>query len=334
MNRTIVIAEAGVNHNGDLGNAKKLIEVAAYAGADYVKFQTFSARDLATQDARQANYQIINTGLEESQYQMLSRLELKREYYCHLIEHSRECGIKFLSTAFDIDSLKFLDGLGLDLVKISSGDITNYPFLCAVSELKKPVVLSTGMASLGEVEAAVNLLIGRGVKPSELTLLHCTTEYPAPPEEVNLRAIETLRIAFGVSVGYSDHTAGIEVPIAAVSLGASLIEKHFTLDCSMQGPDHLASLEPKELVKLVSSIRLIEKTLGDGIKRAMPSEISNIVVARRSIVAKCDIKAGEKFTKENLCMKRPGTGISPMRYEEILGRVAKKDFYTDQQIEI
>lgn len=334
MKKTIVIAEAGVNHNGDIEIAKKLIEVASEAGADYIKFQTFNASKLVTIDAQKADYQIRNTGLLENQMAMLKRLELSYDHHNELLRHAKNCGIKFLSTAFDMDSLNFLGGLGLDLVKIPSGEITNYPYLCAASKLKKPVVLSTGMSTLGDIEAAIKVLENGGLSKENITLLHCTTEYPAPVRDVNLNVIQTLEHAFGVKVGYSDHTIGIEIPIAAVSLGACLIEKHFTLDRFMDGPDHLASLEPLELKQMIDSIRLVEQALGDGIKRVTEREVSNSRVVRKSIVASRNIKRGEFFTMEMLGVKRPGIGLSPMRLHEVVGKVAKQDFSVDQIIEL
>ena len=334
MTKTIVIAEAGVNHNGDLNLAKKLIEVAADAGADYVKFQTFSADELVTPFGDKAKYQLKNTEHNETQQEMLSRFQLNHKQHLILMQHAKSCGIKFLSSAFDLDSLYFLDSLGLDFIKIPSGEITNYPYLRLVSKLKKPTIISTGMSTLGDIEAALNVLVSGNFNIEDVTLLHCTTEYPVPPEEVNLRAMETLKNAFGTKVGYSDHTVGIEVSIAAVSLGASLIEKHFTLDRNMSGPDHLASLDPAALREMIGAIRIIEKALGNGRKVVMPSELNNSLVARKSIVAKKNIKIGDVFTEENLCTKRPGNGISPMRYEEVLGKIAKKDFLVNQLIEI
>ena len=334
MKKIIIIAEAGVNHNGDLDIAKELVKVAANAGADYVKFQTFRAEDLVTLNAKKARYQIKNSSVEEFQFEMLKRLELKREYHLSLLNYAHECNIKFLSTAFDVDALFFLNEMGLDLVKIPSGEITNYPYLCAVAKLHKPVVLSTGMSTLGDIESALEVFEKGGLDLDFITLLHCTTEYPAPPEEVNLNVMETLRRAFGVKVGYSDHTIGIEIPIAAASLGACLIEKHFTLDRGMEGPDHKASLEPIELSQMISAIRLVETALGDGVKRVTPSELKNVAIARKSIVAKRNIRCGDIFTEDNLCVKRPGNGISPMRYVEILGMVARKDFDADQLIEL
>jgi N,N'-diacetyllegionaminate synthase len=334
MPKTIVIAEAGVNHNGDLDTAKRLIEVAAKAGADYVKFQTFNAKDLVTVDAVRADYQIRNSQVDESQFQMIQRLELKHEHHKALIDYSNHCGIKFLSTAFDVKSLDFLNTLGVDFLKIPSGEICNYPFLKAVASYRKRIILSTGMSTLADIDNAISVLLKFGASRKDLTLLHCTTEYPAPIDEVNLTVINTLRTAFGVEVGYSDHTMGIAIPISAVALGASVIEKHFTLDRSMDGPDHKASLEPNELALMIDSIRLVERALGDGIKKVTPSELKNINVARKSLVAADIIRKGEPFTSENIAVKRPGLGISPMRYEEIIGRLASKDFNKDDLIEI
>ena len=333
MTQTIVIAEAGVNHNGDMALARRLIEVAAEAGADYVKFQTFTAKELVTSEAKQAAYQIKNTGITETQQDMIRRLELKREDHSMLIEHAEKCGIKFLSTGFDIASLDFLNNLGMALFKIPSGEITNLPYLKVVASYKKPIILSTGMSTIGEIEDAIHVLERFGTDRSDITVLHCTTEYPAPISEVNLNVMHTLRKAFGVSVGYSDHTMGIEVPIAAVALGASIIEKHFTLDRTMPGPDHLASLEPEELKQMITSIRNIERALGDGIKRVTVSEQKNIAVARKSLIAACDIKEGEYFTENNLTVKRPGTGISPMRFEEALTKKANRNYLPDEIIE-
>ena len=334
MRKTIIIAEAGVNHNGDLGIAKRLIEVAAKAGADYVKFQTFTASELVTQNANRADYQIKNSNIDESQFQMIQRLELKREYHKLLIDYSKICGIKFLSTAFDINSLDFLDSLGADLFKIPSGEITNYPYLKAVASYRKKIILSTGMSTLADVDNAISVLLKYGSRREDITLLHCTTEYPAPIDEVNLLVISTLKTSFGVEVGYSDHTMGIVIPISAVSLGASVIEKHFTLDRNMEGPDHKGSLEPEELISMIESIRLVEKALGDGIKRVTQSEIGNINLVRKSLVANQNIKKGDIFTSLNVSIKRPGSGISPMRYDEIIGRIAIKDFALNDLIEI
>ena len=332
--RTLIIAEAGVNHNGDLELARRLIDVAADAGADRVKFQTFRADRLATRDARKADYQNRTTGAAESQQAMLRGLELTREMHEILIAHCRARGIGFFSTGFDPESIDLLAALGLDQFKIPSGEITNLPYLRHVGRYGYPVILSTGMATLGEIEAALEVLEQAGTPRGRITVLHCNTEYPTPMADVNLRAMLTIRDAFGVAVGYSDHTLGIEVPIAAVALGATVIEKHFTLDRTLPGPDHKASLEPDELKAMVSAIRNIEQALGDGIKRPSPSEEKNKAVARKSIVAARAIRAGEVFTAENVTVKRPGTGISPMRWDEVLGRVAQRNFAPDDRIEV
>jgi N,N'-diacetyllegionaminate synthase len=334
MQRIKIIAEAGVNHNGSLEIAKRLIEVAAEAGADYVKFQTFTANELVTESANRADYQIRNSSIVESQFQMIQRLELKREYHQILIDYAHQCGIKFLSTAFDVCGLEFLDSLGVELIKIPSGEITNYPYLKAVASYKKKIILSTGMSTLSDVEAALSVLLNFGSRREDITILHCTTEYPAPIEEVNLSVMNTLKASFGVEVGYSDHTMGIAVPISAAALGASVIEKHFTLDRSMDGPDHNASLEPEELLLMVESIRLVEKALGDGIKRVTASEFKNMHIARKSLVANMRIKKGDFFTPLNVTIKRPGLGISPMRYDEVIGKVANRDFDVNELIEI
>jgi N,N'-diacetyllegionaminate synthase len=334
MNKTLVIAEAGVNHNGDIDIAKKLIKVAADSGADYVKFQTFNSDEALTSYAVQADYQLKNTGQKEKQIEMIRRLELSKDAHHELIAYSKKCGIKFFSTAFDLSSLAFLNELGMDMFKIPSGEITNYPYLCIVAGFGKPIILSTGMSVLGEIESAIKVLEDNGTDRSKITLLHCTTEYPAPIDEVNLKVMATLRQAFGVDVGYSDHTLGITVPVAAVALGASVIEKHFTLDRTMNGPDHKASLLPDELKAMVSAIREVELALGDGIKKVTASETKNLAVARKSLVAKVAIKNGEYFTKENVTAKRPGNGLNPMRYEEVIGKQAKKDFGPDDFIEL
>lgn len=332
QSNTLIIAEAGVNHNGDIAMAKRLIEIAAEAGVDMVKFQTFSADRLATTRASKAQYQEQSTSEAESQHSMLRRLELSDEMHQSLIEHCRRHGIRFFSTGFDVQSLDFLMGLGLDRVKIPSGEITNLPYLRRVAEHGKPVILSTGMASLGDIESALAVLEEGGVSREHITVLHCNTEYPTPMVDVNLRAMRNIGQAFNVAVGYSDHTPGIEVAIAAVALGAIVIEKHFTLDRNLPGPDHAASLEPDELKAMVVAIRNIELALGDGIKRASPSEVKNMPVARKSIVASRPIRAGEVFTTENITAKRPGTGISPMRWDEVLGRPANRDYATDEMI--
>ena len=331
---TLVIAEAGVNHNGDPAMARRLIEVAARAGADLVKFQTFSAERLTTATAATADYQARNTGSLEPQQHMLRRLELSREMHQELIDHCRDRGIGFFSTAFDCESVDFLAQLGLDRFKIPSGEITNLPYLRHIGHYRKPVILSTGMATMREIESALDVLDAAGTGRERVTVLHCSTEYPAPMAEVNLRAMLTIRDAFGVAVGYSDHTLGIEVAIAAVALGASVIEKHFTLDRSLPGPDHQASLEPAELAAMVVAIRNIECALGNGIKEVGASEARNRPIARKSIVAACAIRAGETFDATNLTTKRPGTGISPMRWDEVIGRRARRDFAQDEFIEL
>jgi len=331
---TLIIAEAGVNHNGDIELAKQLIDAAADAGADLVKFQTFSADRQVTRSAEKANYQTKATGSNESQYEMLCRLELTAGMHEVLISHCRTRGIGFFSTGFDVESVQFLASLGQDRFKIPSGEITNLPYLRHISGLGCDVILSTGMATLGDIEAAIEALEAAGTSRSRITVLHCTTEYPTPMNEVNLRAMQSIGHAFGVAVGYSDHTPGIEVAVAAVALGASVIEKHFTLDRSLPGPDHKASLEPDELRAMVASIRNIEAALGDGIKRLTPSEARNKPVARKSLVASKAIKVGEVFSSKNITAKRPGTGISPMRWDEVMGRRAHRDYALNELIEI
>lgn len=333
INRTLIIAEAGVNHNGDIALAKKLIDIAAEAGADLVKFQTFKADKLATRTAKKADYQSESTDSKESQYEMLHRLELTLDMHKELIAHCAMRNIGFFSTGFDIESLDLLAGLGQNSFKIPSGELTNLPYLRHVGRIAKSVILSTGMANMGEIEAAINVFEQAGILRSDITVLHCTTEYPTPMHEVNLRAMHSIQKAFDVAVGYSDHTSGIEVAIAAVTMGASVIEKHFTLDRNLAGPDHKASLEPNELKAMVAAIRNIEIALGDGIKQITPSEARNKQVARKSLVASRVIKAGETFTNANLTAKRPGTGISPMRWDEIVGHTATRDFLVDELIE-
>jgi N,N'-diacetyllegionaminate synthase len=332
--KTLIIAEAGVNHNGDLEMARRLVEVAAQSGADFVKFQTFKADRLVTRQAAKADYQRQLTAEYESQYDMIRRLELTPEMHVALIKHCARQGIRFLSTGFDIESLDLLAGFGMPLFKIPSGEITNLPYLQHVGRMGTPAILSTGMAALAEIGAALDVLERAGTPRHRITVLHCNTEYPTPMSDVNLRAMLSIRDVFGVQVGYSDHTAGIEVPIAAVALGASVIEKHFTLDRNLPGPDHQASLEPDELKAMVTAIRNIEQALGDGLKRPSASEAKNIPIVRKSLVAACPISAGEPFTRANLAVKRPGTGVSPMRMDEVLGRVARRDFQTDELIEL
>jgi N,N'-diacetyllegionaminate synthase len=330
---TLIIAEAGVNHNGDMQMAKRLIDEAAAAGADLVKFQTFNASRLVTSSVKKADYQAMTTGNSESQRAMLQRLELTEDMHHELIAHCASRQIGFFSTGFDIECVDLLVRLGQEQFKVPSGEITNLPYLRHIGQLGKKIILSTGMASLGEIEAAIDVLEMAGTPRSMLTVLHCTTEYPTPMAEVNLRAMQSLRAALSVDVGYSDHTQGIEVAIAAVALGASIIEKHFTLDRTLPGPDHQASLEPTELSAMVTAIRNIEIALGDGIKRLTPSEARNKTVARKSLVAQRAIKAGEKFTAENLSTKRPGSGISAMRWDEFLGKKAQRDYVVDELIE-
>ena len=336
MSHTLIIAEAGVNHNGSIEMAKQLVEKAVEAGVDYIKFQTFKASKLVTKSAKQAEYQQRNIGGQESsQYQMLKKLELSPEEHQILIDYCHQLGIKFFSTAFDFDSIEYLHSLDLGLWKIPSGEVTNYPFLKRIAAYNEKTILSTGMCDMDDVRAAVNALYKNGLSKENLIMLHCNTEYPTPFEDVNLKAMDALRKEFGVEVGYSDHTKGIEVPIAAVALGATVIEKHFTLDRTLPGPDHKASLEPDELKAMVSAIRNIEQAVGgDGTKHVSESERKNIAIARKSIEAACDIKAGEVFTEENLTVKRPGNGISPMRWEEVLGMKAKRNFNEDELIEL
>lgn len=332
--KTIIIAEAGVNHNGDLEKAKQLVKAAKEAGADLVKFQTFKAESLVTKFANKAEYQQKTTGTAESQHDMVKKLELSEKDHLVLIEECRRNNIEFFSTAFDKDSFDLLLKLGINQIKVPSGELTNLPLLRHMSQFGMPLMLSTGMATLGEIEAALNVIERAGTPRSKITVLHCTTEYPAPMEDVNLRAMVNLGTTFGVEVGYSDHTPGIEVPIAAVALGARVIEKHFTLDRNLPGPDHKASLEPHELKAMIDAIRNIEKAMGDGIKRPTPSELKNKPIARKSIVATQPINTGEAFTTRNLGVKRPGTGISPMLWDEVIGKPAKRSFAIDELIEL
>ncbi len=329
-----MIAEAGVNHNGSLELAKKLIDVAVDAGADAVKFQTFKADRLVSKSAQKANYQKQTTSTDESQYEMIKKLELDQNTHLDIISYCKQKQIMFLSTPFDHESIDMLDGFGMPIFKIPSGEITNLPYLRHVGGLGKEIILSTGMSDLGDIEDALNVLILAGTEKEKITVLHATTEYPCPIEDVNLRAMQTIHAGFGCKVGYSDHTQGIEVPIAAVAMGACVIEKHFTLDCTMEGPDHKASLEPDELRAMVQAIRRIEQSLGSGIKKSSKSEEKNIAVARKSIVAACSIRAGEVFSINNITVKRPGNGISPMRWDEIIGRSASRNFSVDELIEL
>lgn len=331
--KTLIIAEAGVNHNGDGQMAHQLVDVAAQAGVDVVKFQTFEADRLVTTHAAKAAYQQATTGSTESQHEMIRKLELSEAMHDSLLQQCQTLGIEFLSTAFDLESLDYLCRLGMRRLKIPSGEITNLPYLRKIGASGLPVILSTGMANMGEIEAAINVLEQAGTSRSELVVLHCSTEYPAPMAQVNLRAMQSIGDAFGVRVGYSDHTEGIEIAIAAVAMGACVIEKHFTLDRKLSGPDHRASIEPAELAQMVSAIRHVELALGDGIKRPGVSERRNIAMARKSLVAACAIRVGELFTEHNIAVKRPGDGISPMRWDEIIGRRAPRDFAADEQIE-
>ena len=330
--KTLIIAEAGVNHNGDTQLAKRLIDVAAEAGADLVKFQTFNADRLVTRTAPKAQYQNQTTDGRESQHAMLRRLELTEAMHHKLIAHCAARNIGFFSTGFDIESVDLLVRLGQDRFKIPSGEITNLPYLRHIGRLGKAVILSTGMATLVEIEAAIDVLELAGTFRGRITVLHCTTEYPTPMTEVNLRAMQSIHAALGVAVGYSDHTQGTEVAIAAVAMGATLIEKHFTLDRNLPGPDHKASLEPEELKAMVAAIRNIEIALGDGIKRLTPSEAGNRPLARKSLVARLPIKAGEILSSLNVTTKRPGTGISPMRWGEMIGKPAERDYKEDEII--
>jgi N,N'-diacetyllegionaminate synthase len=330
--KTFIIAEAGVNHNGNLDMAIQLVDAAVEAGADAVKFQTFKAEKLVSTNAPKADYQMKTTDSNESQLEMVKKLELDEAAHRTLLKRCQKKGIQFLSSPFDLESIDILDRMGLKTFKIPSGEITNLPYLRKLEALKKRIILSTGMANLGEIKDALDVLTKSGTPLGNITVLHCNTEYPTPFEDVNLRAMLTIGHAFGVAVGYSDHTPGIEVAVAAVVMGAAVLEKHFTLDRNLPGPDHKASLEPDELKAMVQAIRNIEKALGDGIKRPSPSEIKNTPVVRKSIVAACRIRKGEFFTEKNITVKRPGTGISPMRWGEVLGQVAQKDYKKDELI--
>ncbi len=332
---TLIIAEAGVNHNGDIAMARALVRVAAAAGANMVKFQTFSASKIAAAHAPKAQYQRAATGTEQSQQDMIAALELSRADHTVLLRECEDAGIAFFSTGFDEESVDLLVELGTDRIKVPSGEITNLPLLRHIAGKHLPVILSTGMANLGEIEAAVDVLEAGGAVRADLTILHCNTEYPTPMRDVNLRAMPAIGAALGTAFGYSDHTSGIEVAIAAVALGASVIEKHFTLDRALPGPDHAASLEPGELAAMVRAVRNVELALaGDGIKRPSPSEISNRAIARKSLVAARAIAAGEVFSADNLTAKRPGTGISPMCWDEVIGRPAPRAFVPDELIEL
>lgn len=327
-----IIAEAGDNHNGSFDLAVRLIDAAAQAGVDCVKFQTFKTEETISKRAQKAEYQKKTTGADESQFEMVKKLELSFEDFKRLSDYCAEKQIQFLSTPFDLPSVKFLDTLNLPFWKIPSGEVTNLPYLLAIARTQKPVIMSTGMCEMEEIQTAIDVLKKNGTP--QITLLHCNTEYPTPFEDVNLRAMQTMKERFGLEVGYSDHTLGIEVPIAAAALGAAVIEKHFTLDKTMEGPDHIASLEPQELSSMIIAIRNIERAMGNGIKTPSKSERKNIDIARKSIVARCAIKKGELLSNDNITTKRPGSGISPMSWFEVLGTMAKRDFEEDELIEL
>lgn len=326
MKKVFIIAEAGVNHNGSIKLAKQLVDKAVFAGVDCVKFQTFKAENLVNKEAKKADYQVNNTGNNDSQLNMLKKLELSFDDFVELKKYCDDKGIMFLSTPFDHESIEFLASLNMPIFKIPSGEITNLPYLRKINSYKKEVILSTGMATIDEIQDALKVL-----KDCKVTLLHCTTEYPCPYESVNMNAMLTLKKEFGLDIGYSDHTQGIEIPTMAVSMGAKIIEKHFTLDKNLEGPDHKASLEPQELKAMVDSIRNVEKAFGEGKKEPQEAEKKNITIARKSIVAKCDIKKGEFLTEKNLTVKRPGNGICPMKWDKIIGTIAKKD-YTEGEL--
>ena len=329
---TLIIAEAGVNHNGSLLLAKKLIDNAVEAGADFVKFQTFTAETLVTKLAAKAEYQKRESNIDENQFDMIKKLELDRSAHEELIDYCEIRGIQFLSTGFDKASIDLIVELNIPLIKITSGEITNLPYLRHVGKIGKPIIMSTGMSSMNEVISALDILVKSGTKKDKITVLHCNTEYPTPMKDVNLNAMNTIKNRLGVSVGYSDHTLGIEIPIAAVAMGATVIEKHFTLDRNFDGPDHAASLELDELKSMVNAIRNIEKAMGDGVKQPSQSEKKNIETARKSIVAGKKIKKGELLTKNNLSVLRPSSGISPMKWDEVIGNVAGKEYKKDDLI--
>ena len=334
MSKVLIIAEAGVNHNGDIDIAKKLVDVAAESGADIVKFQTFKSENCVSKNAQKAEYQLQTTNKQESQLDMIKKLELDLETHNILISYCKQKNIKFLSTPFDVESVDLLHNLGLEIFKIPSGEITNLPYLRKIGKYNKQVILSTGMANLGEIESAIAVLVDSGTKRENITLLQCNTEYPTPFADVNLKAMKSLKKAFRLPVGYSDHTPGIAIPLAAVGMGAKVIEKHFTLDKNMEGPDHKASLEPCELKAMVQGIREIELALGDGIKQTSASEAKNKPIARKSIVANCAIKKGEILSENNLYTKRPAGGISPMEWDKVIGTKAIRDFEPDEMIEL
>lgn len=333
MQKTLIIAEAGVNHNGDIKLAKQLIDAASEAGVDYVKFQTFNSKKLVSKNAVKATYQKENTkNASESQLEMLQKLELSKEAHIELIHYCKSKNIKFLSTGFDLESIDFLNDLNIDLFKIPSGEITNLPYLKKIGGFGKPIILSTGMSDMDEIKNALTVLTQAGANLNNITVLHCNTEYPTPMQDVNLLAMKTMGEVFKIKIGYSDHTLGIEVPVAAVALGATVIEKHFTLDKTMEGPDHKASLEPEELKAMVKAIKNINLAIGDGIKAPTQSELKNKIIARKSIVASKNIKEGDMFSEDNITVKRPGNGISPMLWDSIIGTIAKKSYSEDDLI--
>jgi len=335
IRKTIIIAEAGVNHNGSMVLAKQLIDAAALAGVDYIKFQTFKAENLVVKTAIKAEYQQKNMpDAENTQYQMLKKLELSKEQHYELIDYCKRRSVKFFSTAFDLENIEFLSSLHLGLWKIPSGEITNYPYLKRIAQENQPVILSTGMSTIEDIRVAVDVLKKHGINKQQITVLHCNTQYPTPMQDVNLLAMQTIAREIGVNVGYSDHTLGIEIPIAAVALGAKVIEKHFTIDRNMEGPDHKASLEPEELKAMVAAIRNVEKALGSSEKTVSASERENINIARKSIVASKFIAKGETLNEENLTVKRPGNGISPMMWDDVIGKAAVRDFEKDDLIEL
>lgn len=332
--KVLIIAEAGVNHNGSLKMAKKLIDAAKFAGADIVKFQTFKASSLATAKAPKAKYQILKKKKKENQFEMLKKLELKYDYHLDLIKYCKVKNIEFLSSAFDLSDLIFLKKLKLKRFKIPSGEITNYLYLKKIGSFKKKIILSTGMSNLNEINKALSIIYKNGVKKNQITLLHCTSEYPATIDGLNLNAINTLRNKFNLNIGYSDHTTNYITAVAAVALGAKIIEKHLTLDNDLSGPDHKSSLNPQDFKSMVKFIRLTEKSLGNGVKIPNIYEKKNIKIVRKSIVAKYNIRKGEKFSIENLSFKRPGFGISPMKVMKIIGKRAKKNFQKDELIKV
>ena len=331
-NKTLIIGEAGVNHNGSIDLACKLIEVAAKAGVDVVKFQTFIAEECISYAAPKANYQLASTNNQESQFEMAKKLELNEENHKILIDKCNNCGIEFMSSAFDIKSINLLNSLSVKRFKIPSGEITNLPYLRHIGKIGKPIILSTGMASMSEIKTALDIIEKSGTERSKIVVLHCNTEYPTLMSDVNLRAMITIKKELNVKVGYSDHTLGVEIPIAAVTMGAQVIEKHFTLDNSLIGPDHKASLEPDQLMIMVQSIRNVEKSLGSEIKNPSYSEIKNLKIVRKSIVARKIIKKGEKFTEDNLAVKRPSIGISPMYWDNVINKEADRDYQPDDLI--